>query len=94
MVAYSQSLIAMKTENKSEDKPTKARLTRMFDIDGNRIVCAVMICIGCFPFVYIQLGTNYPKAGMVSIISITVVALSTVLETVPGMCLCHCPRAL
>jgi len=51
---------------------------------GNAIVCAVMICIGTIPSVYIQLGTKYPKAGMVSIISMAVVALSTELETVPG----------
>ena len=51
---------------------------------GNRVVCAVMICLGCFSFAYIQLGTKYPKAGMVSIISMCVVALATELETVPG----------
>lgn len=52
--------------------------------NGNRIVCAVMICIGLFPCVYVQLGTQYPKAGMVCIVSICVVALSAELETVPG----------
>lgn len=51
---------------------------------NNRIVCAVMVCIGLFPSTYVQLGTKYPKAGMVSIVSICVVALSTELDTVPG----------
>lgn len=51
---------------------------------GNAIVCAAMICIGVIPSAYIQLGTKYPKAGMVSIISMAVVALSTELVTVPG----------
>ena len=51
---------------------------------GNAIVCAVMICIGIIPSAYVQLGTKYPKAGMVSIISMAVVALSTELVTVPG----------
>lgn len=51
---------------------------------GQRIVCAIMICIGVIPSTYVQLGTKYPKAGMVSIISICVVALSTELGTVPG----------
>lgn len=52
--------------------------------NNNRIVCAVMVCIGLLPCTYVQLGTKYPKAGMVSIVSICVVALSTQLETVPG----------
>lgn len=51
---------------------------------GNRIVCAVMICIGLIPAAYVQLGTKYPKAGMVGIVSMCVVALTTELETVPG----------
>lgn len=51
---------------------------------GNPIVCAAMICIGVIPSAYVQLGTKYPKAGMVSIISMCVVALSTELKTVPG----------
>ena len=53
--------------------------------NGNRIVCAAMIFIGLFPCVYVQLGSQYPKAGMVCIVSICVVALSAELETVPGM---------
>lgn len=52
--------------------------------NGNRIVCAAMMCIGLFPAAYVQLGTKYPKAGMVGIVSMCVVALSTELQTVPG----------
>lgn len=52
--------------------------------DGNRIVCAAMILVGLFPSAYVQLGTQYPKAGMVCIVSISVVALSAELETVSG----------
>ena len=51
---------------------------------GNRIVCAAMICLSCFPFAYVQLGTKYPKAGMVGIVSFCVVALASEIETVPG----------
>lgn len=43
-----------------------------------------MICIGLFPAAYVQLGTKYPKAGMVGIVSMCVVALSTELQIVPG----------
>ena len=52
--------------------------------NGNRIVCAAMVCIGIFPCAYVQLGTKYPKAGMVGIVSMCVVTLATELETVPG----------
>ena len=52
--------------------------------NGNRIVCAAIIFIGLFPCAYVQLGTKYPKAGMVGIVSMCVVALSALLETVPG----------
>ena len=52
---------------------------------GNQIVCAAMIFVALFPCVYVQLGTKYPKAGMVCVVSICVVALSTELDTVPGM---------
>lgn len=52
--------------------------------DGNRIVCAVMVCIGIIPCAYVQLASKYPKAGMVAIISICVVSLASELETVPG----------
>ena len=51
---------------------------------ANRIVVAAMICVGLIPCTYIQLGTNYPKAGMVCIVSMCVVALSTEIQTVPG----------
>lgn len=51
---------------------------------GNPIVCAAMIFVALFPCAYVQLGTKYPKAGMVCIVSICVVALSTELDTVPG----------
>ena len=53
-------------------------------LNGEPVVCAVMICIGVIPSTYVQLGSKYPKAGIVSIISISVVALSTELGTVPG----------
>ncbi|KAL8876520.1 MAG: hypothetical protein Q9198_005305 [Flavoplaca austrocitrina] len=52
--------------------------------NGNRIVIAAMVCIGLIPSTYVQLGSKYPKAGMVSIVSICVLALSVVLQTVPG----------
>ncbi|KAI9808428.1 MAG: hypothetical protein M1827_007247 [Pycnora praestabilis] len=52
--------------------------------DGNQIVCAAMIFIGIIPSSYIQLGTKYPKAGIVLIVSMCVVALATELKTVPG----------
>lgn len=52
--------------------------------NGNRIVCAAMIFIALFPCAYVQLGSKYPKAGMVSIVSICVVTLATELDTVPG----------
>ena len=51
---------------------------------GNPIVCSAMICIGLIPATYVQLGTKYPKAGQVSIMSMCVVALTTELEAVPG----------
>ena len=52
---------------------------------SNPIVCAAMIFVALFPCAYVQLGTKYPKAGMVCIVSICVVALSSELDTVPGM---------
>ncbi|KAL6715214.1 hypothetical protein ACLMJK_007478 [Lecanora helva] len=51
---------------------------------SNRIVCAAMIFVALFPCCYVQLGTKYPKAGMVCIVSICVVSLASELETVPG----------
>lgn len=52
--------------------------------DGNRVVAVVMLVIGIIPSVYVQLNSPYVKAGMVSIISMAVVLLSTEDKTVPG----------
>lgn len=52
---------------------------------GNEYVIAVMLIIMSIPNFYVQLGTKYQKAGMVCTISMCVVALSTHLQTVPGM---------
>ena len=52
---------------------------------GNPVVCAAVIFVGLIPCAYVQLGTKYPKAGMVTIISMSVVSLSTELNTVLGM---------
>ena len=52
--------------------------------NGNRIVCAAMICIGTMPASYVIVGSQYVKAGIVTIVSITVVAMATELRTVPG----------
>lgn len=52
--------------------------------DGDPYSLIVMLVIGVIPSTYIQLGSKYVKAGMVSIISICVVALSTEVGTVPG----------
>ena len=52
--------------------------------NSNRVVVAIMVSIGIFPCAYVQLGTKYPKAGMVCIISICVITLATELDTVPG----------
>jgi hypothetical protein len=52
--------------------------------NGNRVVTVVIIVIGIIPSTYIQLGTKYVKAGMVSIISMSIVALATEDHTVPG----------
>ena len=51
---------------------------------SNPVVCTAMLFVGLIPAVYVQLGSKYPKAGMVSIVSMCVVALSTELQTVPG----------
>ncbi|KFY22110.1 hypothetical protein V491_02883 [Pseudogymnoascus sp. VKM F-3775] len=45
---------------------------------GNRVVMVVMLVIGVVPSAYVQLGTTYIKAGMVCIISMSIVALATV----------------
>lgn len=52
--------------------------------NGDRVVCVIVLVIGIIPSTYIQLGSKYVKAGMVSIISMCVVALATVDGTVPG----------
>lgn len=52
--------------------------------NGNKVICVVILVIGIIPSTYIQLGSKYIKAGMVSIISMCVVALATVDGTVPG----------
>lgn len=51
---------------------------------GNEVVITVMIMLGAIPSYYVQLGTQYMKAGMVCTISMCVVAVSTHLQTVPG----------
>jgi uncharacterized membrane protein YgaE (UPF0421/DUF939 family) len=52
--------------------------------NGNRYVCAVMIAIGTVPAAYVIVCTQYVKAGIVVIVSITVIALATEVGTVPG----------
>lgn len=52
---------------------------------GNRIVCVAMISVGQLPFIYVQLATKYPKGGAVGIVTMCVVSLTSLLETVPGM---------
>ena len=52
--------------------------------NGNTVVCVVILVIGIIPSTYIQLGTSYVKAGMVSIISMCIVALATEDHTVAG----------
>jgi hypothetical protein len=52
--------------------------------NGNPVVCVVILVIGIIPSTYIQLGSKYIKAGMVSIISMSIVALATEDHTVPG----------
>ena len=52
--------------------------------DGNRVVCGVIMALGIIPASYIIVCSKYPKAGIVTIVSITVVALATQIETVPG----------
>lgn len=51
---------------------------------GNRVVMVVMLVIGLVPSTYVQLGTTYIKAGMVCIISMSIVALATVDNTLSG----------
>ncbi|KFY22617.1 hypothetical protein V493_06465 [Pseudogymnoascus sp. VKM F-4281 (FW-2241)] len=51
---------------------------------GNRVITVVMLVIGVVPSTYVQLGTTYVKAGMVCIISMCIVALATVDNTLSG----------
>lgn len=52
--------------------------------NGNPYVVVVMLVIGIIPSTYIQLGSKYVKAGMVTIISMCIVAIATEVQTVPG----------
>ena len=52
--------------------------------NGDRVVGVVMLVIGIVPSTYIQLHSPYVKAGMVSVISMCIVLLATVDQTVPG----------
>lgn len=45
---------------------------------GNRAAMVAVLFFGVLPSIYIQLATKYVKAGMIAIISMTVVALATV----------------
>lgn len=51
---------------------------------GNKIGMVVILLIGIAPSIYIQVCTKYVKAGMISIVSMTVVALSTVSSHAPA----------
>lgn len=47
---------------------------------GNKIVMVVVLLIGIWPSVYLQLASKYVKTGMVALTSMTAVALSKSLE--------------
>ena len=51
---------------------------------GDPVVCTAMFFIGLIPAVYVQLGSQHTKAGVVAMNSMSVVAISTELQTVPG----------
>ncbi|TQV98718.1 Malate transporter, aliminium toerance [Cordyceps javanica] len=51
---------------------------------GNRAGVVAVVLLGIVPSIYIQVATKYVKAGMISIISMAVVALSAVNTTAPG----------
>ncbi|KAB5577727.1 hypothetical protein GE09DRAFT_529592 [Coniochaeta sp. 2T2.1] len=56
-----------------------------YEIGGHNLVALVVILvIGIIPSAYVQLGTPYVKAGMISIVSMCIVALSTVGGTSPA----------
>ncbi|EFY93450.1 hypothetical protein MAC_00688 [Metarhizium acridum CQMa 102] len=44
---------------------------------GNRVAAVVILLLGIVPSVYVQLATKYVKAGMISIVSLSVVALAS-----------------
>ena len=52
--------------------------------NGNPITMGVLLLILIIPAYYVQLGTKYQKAGMIFIVSICVVSITTHLQTVPG----------
>ncbi|KAL7627825.1 hypothetical protein AAE478_002020 [Parahypoxylon ruwenzoriense] len=47
---------------------------------GNRVVAVVVLVLAIIPSWYIQLGTPYVKAGLISITSMSVVGLATILQ--------------
>ncbi|KAM4056864.1 fusaric acid resistance protein-like domain-containing protein [Hirsutella rhossiliensis] len=51
---------------------------------GNRIVLVFVVLFGLVPSIYIQVATKYVKAGMISIVSMTVVALAAVNGSPPA----------
>lgn len=51
---------------------------------GNRAGVVVVLLFGIVPSIYVQVVTKYVKAGMISIVSMTVVALATVDTNSPG----------
>ncbi|KAJ8129357.1 hypothetical protein O1611_g4276 [Lasiodiplodia mahajangana] len=48
---------------------------------GNRVVLVVILAIGLLPGSYIHLATQYVKAGIICMISLSVVGLATVVRT-------------
>ncbi|RDA90861.1 hypothetical protein CP533_3214 [Ophiocordyceps camponoti-saundersi (nom. inval.)] len=51
---------------------------------GNRIAVAALLLIPILPSIYIQVATKYVKVAIVSIISMTVVALASINGTIPA----------
>ncbi|RYC61362.1 hypothetical protein CHU98_g4842 [Xylaria longipes] len=47
---------------------------------GNRVVLVVILAIGLFPASYVHLATPYAKAGIISMVSLSVVGLATVVR--------------
>ncbi|KAI1166549.1 hypothetical protein F5B18DRAFT_606189 [Nemania serpens] len=47
---------------------------------GNRVVLVVILAIGLLPASYIHLATQYVKAGIISMISLSVVGIATVVQ--------------